>query len=96
MSTHKNRKWISIVRYGMHFNTFYSYHSEKIQITSRLSSIILSSTKYLGGHSDLIAGSLTFSSVELWQTMMRYRTTLGSSLVDNPFTNLSTRQTQIT
>ncbi|XP_052061814.1 L-methionine gamma-lyase-like [Mytilus californianus] len=39
-----------------------------------------SCTKYLGGHSDLIAGSLTFSSVELWQTTIRYQTTLGASL----------------
>ncbi|CAG2192292.1 L-methionine gamma-lyase [Mytilus edulis] len=41
-----------------------------------------SCTKYLGGHSDLIAGSLTFSSVELWQTAIRYQTTLGASLIN--------------
>lgn len=39
-----------------------------------------SCTKYVGGHSDLTAGSLTFSSVKLWQTMVRYQTTLGASL----------------
>lgn len=39
------------------------------------------STKYLGGHSDLVAGCLTFGSVDLWKTMIHYQTTLGTSMV---------------
>lgn len=53
----------------------------KVQTSFALYNRLFFSTKYLGGHSDLIAGCLTFSSVELWQTMIRYQTTLGSSLV---------------
>lgn len=39
------------------------------------------STKYLGGHSDLVAGCLTFGSVDLWKTMIHYQTSLGTSMV---------------
>ncbi|KAL3860736.1 hypothetical protein ACJMK2_010814 [Sinanodonta woodiana] len=39
-----------------------------------------SCTKYLGGHSDLTAGSLTFSTVSLWKHMKRYQTSLGLQL----------------
>ena len=39
------------------------------------------STKYLGGHSDLVAGCLTFGSVDLWKAMIHYQTTLGTSMV---------------
>lgn len=39
-----------------------------------------SCTKYLGGHSDLVAGCLTFGSVDLWKTMIHYQTTLGTSM----------------
>lgn len=39
-----------------------------------------SCTKYLGGHSDLIAGCLTFKDVQHWKTVKRYQTTLGAQL----------------
>ncbi|XP_022335742.2 L-methionine gamma-lyase-like [Crassostrea virginica] len=39
-----------------------------------------SCTKYLGGHSDLVAGCLTFGSVDLWKAMIHYQTTLGTSM----------------
>ena len=39
-----------------------------------------SCTKYLGGHSDLIAGSLTFRDVKHWKAMKRYQSTLGAQL----------------
>lgn len=39
-----------------------------------------SCTKYLGGHSDLIAGCLTFRDVKNWKAMKRYQTTLGAQL----------------
>ncbi|XP_033754946.1 L-methionine gamma-lyase-like [Pecten maximus] len=39
-----------------------------------------SCTKYLGGHSDLTAGSLTFRTKDLWQEAILYQTTFGSSL----------------
>lgn len=39
-----------------------------------------SCTKFMGGHSDLTAGSLTFRTTELWKKMIRYQTTLGASL----------------
>ena len=39
-----------------------------------------SCTKYLGGHSDLTAGCLTFKKVEHWKMMKRYQSTLGMQL----------------
>ncbi|XP_060076410.1 L-methionine gamma-lyase-like [Ylistrum balloti] len=39
-----------------------------------------SCTKYLGGHSDLLAGSLTFRTVHLWKEAIRYQNTFGSGL----------------
>lgn len=39
-----------------------------------------SCTKYLGGHSDLTAGCLTFRDVKHWKMMNRYQSTLGSQL----------------
>lgn len=39
-----------------------------------------SCTKYLGGHSDLTAGCLTFKDVKHWKMMKRYQTTLGMQL----------------
>ncbi|KAL4219733.1 hypothetical protein ACF0H5_020147 [Mactra antiquata] len=39
-----------------------------------------SCTKYLGGHSDLTAGCLTFKDVKNWKTMKRYQSTLGVQL----------------
>ena len=39
-----------------------------------------SCTKYLGGHSDLTAGCLTFKDVQTWKTMKRYQTTFGMQL----------------
>lgn len=39
-----------------------------------------SCTKYLGGHSDLTAGCLTFKDVKHWKVMKKYQTTLGMQL----------------
>lgn len=39
-----------------------------------------SCTKYLGGHSDLTAGCLTFKDVKHWKMMKRYQSTLGVQL----------------
>ncbi|XP_062594521.1 L-methionine gamma-lyase-like [Saccostrea cucullata] len=39
-----------------------------------------SCTKYLGGHSDLVGGCLTFASVDLWKTVIHYQTSLGTTL----------------
>lgn len=39
-----------------------------------------SCTKYLGGHSDLTAGCLTFRDVQNWKSMKRHQTTLGAQL----------------
>ncbi|XP_045169560.2 L-methionine gamma-lyase-like [Mercenaria mercenaria] len=39
-----------------------------------------SCTKYLGGHSDLMAGCLTFKKAEHWKMMKRYQSTLGMQL----------------
>lgn len=39
-----------------------------------------SCTKYLGGHSDLTAGCLTFRDVTHWKMMKRYQSTLGVQL----------------
>ncbi|XP_061163568.1 L-methionine gamma-lyase-like [Saccostrea echinata] len=39
-----------------------------------------SCTKYLGGHSDLVAGCLTFTSVDLWKTVLHFQTTMGTTL----------------
>lgn len=41
---------------------------------------IQSCTKYLGGHSDLTAGCLTFKDVKNWKIMKRYQSTLGMQL----------------
>ncbi|XP_052796213.1 L-methionine gamma-lyase-like [Mya arenaria] len=39
-----------------------------------------SCTKYLGGHSDLTAGCLTFKDVQNWKEMKRYQSSLGVQL----------------
>ncbi|KAH3833542.1 L-methionine gamma-lyase-like [Dreissena polymorpha] len=39
-----------------------------------------SCTKYLGGHSDLTAGCLTFREVKNWKLMKRYQSSLGVQL----------------
>lgn len=45
--------------------------------------VVHSGTKYLGGHSDLIAGVVTTASLEHWQYINVYRSTLGNIL--SPF-----------
>ena len=39
------------------------------------------STKFLGGHSDLLAGVMTCASLEHWKELLVWRTTLGNTLV---------------
>jgi len=42
--------------------------------------VMHSCTKYLGGHSDLLAGCLTFSNLENWRKVKRYQAVIGVQL----------------
>ena len=40
-----------------------------------------SSTKYLGGHSDILGGVLTARSVDLWTKLNKMRMAVGNTMV---------------
>ena len=58
-------------------------------VSNDITMVTYYSTKYMGGHSDIVAGCISFANEELMKKAHRYSTLLGSSLVsDNNLCNV--------